>query len=349
MPADGIGPEISESTKRVLDESLGKYFQGSFDWIELPVGWQALEQNKPPLPRETLDELEKCDAWVMGPHDSASYPEAFQQSLNPSGAIRKHFDLYANIRPARTVKGLGDSRKNFDLVIVRENTEGFYADRNMHLGIGEFMPHPDTALAVGVFTRNACERIARTAFELAMIRKKKVSLIHKANVLRTTYGLFLECCEKVSRDFPEVVVNDFHIDAVAALLVREPEEFDVIVTTNMFGDILSDLTAELAGSLGMGAALNAGRLKAMAQAAHGSAPSLRGKNLANPCGLILSSAMLLQWLGNRDQNPGLIQAADAIESTVYRTLEFRGRSLDLGGSLGTRELTDAMLMELQNS
>ena len=158
----------------------------------------------------------------------------------------------------------------------------------------------------------------------------------------------LECCEKVSRDFPEVAVNDFHIDAVAALLVREPEEFDVIVTTNMFGDILSDLTAELAGSLGMGAALNAGSLKAMAQAAHGSAPSLRGKNLANPCGLILSSAMLLQWLGNRDQNPGLIQAADAIESTVYRTLEFRGRSQDLGGSLGTRELTDAMLMELQN-
>ena len=242
MPADGIGPEISESTKRVVDESLGKHFQGSLEWIELPVGWQALEQNKPPLPRETLDELEKCDAWVMGPHDSASYPEAFQQSLNPSGAIRKHFDLYANIRPARTVKGLGDSRKNFDLVIVRENTEGFYADRNMHLGIGEFMPHPDTALAVGVFTRNACERIARTAFELAMIRKKKVSLIHKANVLRTTYGLFLECCEKVSRDFPEVVVNDFHIDAVAALLVREPEEFDVIVTTNMFGDILSDLS-----------------------------------------------------------------------------------------------------------
>ena len=160
MPADGIGPEISESTKRILDESLEKHFQGSLEWIELPVGWQALEQNKPPLPRETLDELEKCDAWVMGPHDSASYPEAFQQSLNPSGAIRKHFDLYANIRPARTVKGLGDSRKNFDLVIVRENTEGFYADRNMHLGIGEFMPHPDTALAVGVFTRNACERIA---------------------------------------------------------------------------------------------------------------------------------------------------------------------------------------------
>ena len=123
----------------------------------------------------------------------------------------------------------------------------------------------------------------------------------------------------------------------------------MIVTTNMFGDILSDLTAELAGSLGMGAALNAGSLKAMAQAAHGSAPSLRGKNLANPCGLILSSAMLLQWLGNRDQNPGLIQAADDIKSTVYRTLEFRGRSKDLGGSLGTRELTDAMLMELQNS
>ena len=347
MPGDGIGPEICESTRQVTEEVVHHLAQESLEWVNLPIGWEAIQQKKPPLPQETLDELEACDGWVLGPHDSASYPEQYRQSLNPSGAIRKHFDLYANIRPARSVSSNSYSKKAFDLVIVRENTEGFYADRNMHLGTGEFMPHPDTALAVGVFTRKACERIARSAFELAMNRNKKISIIHKANVLRLTYGLFLESCRKVSADFPEVAVNDFHIDAAAALLVRNPDEFDVIVTTNMFGDILSDLASELAGSLGMGAALNAGTRKAMAQAAHGSAPSLSGKNVANPCGLMLSAGMLLQWLSRRDQNPPLLKASVALEKAIYQTLETRGQTQDLGGTLGTKELTDAILLQLR--
>tara|TARA_B100001250_G_C19356545_1_gene595750 strand:- start:89 stop:643 length:555 start_codon:yes stop_codon:yes gene_type:complete len=182
-----------------------------------------------------------------------------------------------------------------------------------------------------------------------MMRKKKVSIIHKANVLKLTYGLFLECCHKVSEDFPQVEVNDFHIDAVAALLVREPEEFDVIVTTNMFGDILSDLTSELAGSLGMGAALNAGRQKAMAQAAHGSAPALSGKNVANPCGIMLSAGMLLQWLGRKDQNQGLLQASESLETAIYQTLETKGQTKDLGGTLGTQELTNTILEQIQEN
>jgi 3-isopropylmalate dehydrogenase len=233
-----------------------------------------------------------------------------------------------------------------DLVIVRENTEGFYTDRNMAWGVGEVLATPDVALTLGKITRHASERIARTAFTLARQRRGRVAMVHKANVIRKAYGLFLEACRDVAKQFPEVAVEDYHIDAMTAHLVRRGGDFDVILTTNMFGDILSDLTGELAGSLGMAPSINAGTGRAMAQASHGSAPDIAGKGIANPVGLILSSAMLLSWLAEERKDLAAGEAGRAIERAVAETLKKGPRTRDLGGTANTSEFTEGILRHL---
>jgi 3-isopropylmalate dehydrogenase len=212
----------------------------------------------------------------------------------------------------------------------------------MHAGAGEFMPTPDVALAVGVFTRHALERIASSAFRLARTRRSKVTAVHKANVLRMSYGLFLECCNGVAAQFPDVEFDHYHIDAMAAHLVRRPGDFDVVVTTNMFGDILSDLAAELTGSLGLAGALNAGDEHAMAQATHGSAPDIAGKGIANPTGEILSTALLMRWLGERHEDAAVTAVAGRMERAVEMALE-SVRTPDLGGTATTRAFTSAVI------
>jgi 3-isopropylmalate dehydrogenase len=226
-----------------------------------------------------------------------------------------------------------------DLVVVRENTEGFYSDRNMAWGVGELMPTPDVALTVGKITRQASERIAKTAFTLARRRRRKVAIVHKANVIRKAYGLFLEVCRDVGREFPEVIVEDYHIDAMTAHLVRRGADFDVILTTNMFGDILSDLAGELSGSLGLAPSINAGVGRAMAQASHGSAPDIAGQGTANPVGLILSAAMLLSWLGRERGDAAAGDTAQTIEGAVAAALSHGPRTRDLGGTASTSEFT----------
>jgi 3-isopropylmalate dehydrogenase len=278
------------------------------------------------------------------------YPPVAEGGLNPSGELRKRLDLFANIRPARTRGGFPPRCGSpVDLVIVRENTEGFYADRSMHVGPGEFMPTPDLALAIRKVSREGSTRIAEAAFALAMRRRKQVTAVHKANVLRVSEGLFLECVRGVAARYPEVRYEEKIIDAMAALLVRDASVFDVIVTTNMFGDILSDQASEIAGSLGLAASLNAGTTHAVAQAQHGSAPDIAGQDRANPASLIGSVAMLLAWLGERNKAEPFGRAAAAIEEALERmisTPEWRTR--DLGGPLGTRafgERIAAMLGE----
>ena len=216
---------------------------------------------------------------MLGPVSHNDYPPAAQGGLNPSGELRKRLDLFANIRPARTPDGFSPRcGARVDLVIVRENTEGFYADRNMFAGSGELMPTPDLALAIRKVTRAGSTRIAQAAFELAMRRpRRKLTAVHKANVLRVSDGLFLDCVRAVAAGFPAVAYEERIVDAMAALLVRDAGVFDVIVTTNMFGDILSDQASEIAGSLGLGASLNAGADHAVAQAQHGSAPDIAGR------------------------------------------------------------------------
>ncbi|MEA2937368.1 MAG: 3-isopropylmalate dehydrogenase, partial [Alphaproteobacteria bacterium] len=335
MEGDGIGPEISAATVAVLREADRRFGLGlSFSTAQ--VGFAALRAHGTTFPAATLQAALAADGVVLGSVSHNDYPPVAEGGLNPSGEMRKRLDLYANIRPARTRGGFPPRCGSpVDLVIVRENTEGFYADRSMHLGPGEFMPTPDLALSIRKITRAGCTRIAEAAFALAMRRRRQVTAVHKANVLRVSEGLFLECVRAVAARFPAVAYEERLIDAMAALLVRDASVYDVIVTTNMFGDILSDQASEIAGGLGLAASLNAGTGHAVAQAQHGSAPDLAGKDQANPASLIGSAAMLLAWLGERQNSAPLAGAADAIDAALERTISMpQWRTHDLGGPLG---------------
>jgi len=256
---------------------------------------------------------------------------------NVSAGFRIGLDLYANVRPARSRPFLGKGVANMDLVIMREATEGFYPDRNMHVGWGEVMPSPDMALSIRKITAHCCERIARRAFELAMERRKQVTAIHKANSFKLTDGLFLDQVRKVALEFPEVKLNDVIVDAMAAHLVRDASRYDVIVATNFYGDILSDLASELSGSLGLAGSIMASDTNCCAQAQHGSAPDIQGQDRANPTSMMLSVAMLLRWMGDHHQVPALAQAGDAIEAAIDRVLaDPASRTADLGGTVGCK-------------
>jgi 3-isopropylmalate dehydrogenase len=346
---DGIGPEIVPSSVAVLDAALAAAGVEPVEWVELPLGRSAIDEFASHTPESTLTALADLDAWLLGPHDSAAYPEPYKSQLNPSGTIRKHFDLYANIRPAKAFEGGKAVVPGTDLVIVRENTEGFYADRNTYAGTGEFMPTPDVAIAMGIITRPACERIARSAFELAQRRSKKLTIVHKANVLKLTTGLFRDVCREVAKDYPDVSVDDFHIDAMTVHLVRSADRFDVIVTENMFGDILSDLAGEIAGSLGIAPSVNSSDTHAMAQAAHGSAPDIAGRDIANPIAMILSSAMLLDWLGARHDDARLADAAVRVEQGVAAAVAAGTSTRDLGGTASTSEFTAAVVDAIRSA
>ena len=277
-----------------------------------------------------------ADGVILGPCDTLAYPPAAAGGINPSATIRTTLELYANIRPSRAWPGVPSPAPGIDLVIVRENTEGFYADRNMAVGSGEFQVDERVALAVRKISAFASRRIAEAAFRLAERRRSLVTAVHKANVLKITDGLFLRSVRDAAKAFPGVQLDDALVDATAAMLIRRPERFDVIVTTNMFGDILSDEAAELAGGLGLAGALNAGDRHAVAQAVHGSAPDIAGQGIANPTALILSAAMLLEWLGARHGRPALTTAARHLHAAVGRVLaDPASRTPDLGGSIGT--------------
>ncbi|MBT6220453.1 MAG: isocitrate/isopropylmalate dehydrogenase family protein [Rhodospirillaceae bacterium] len=342
MPGDGIGPEISQATGVVLDAAMERF---SLD-IELQpdhMGFALLEQEGETFSDRVLEKIRAADGFIMGPNDTINYPPKEEGGRNPTAETRKSLDLFANIRPAVTVPGQGYTRKPMDLVFFRENTEGFYADRSMALGSGEFKPTEDLALSVRKITRQASERIARAAFEAAKSRRKKVTAVAKGNVLKISDGLFLEAVQTVAEDYPDIELEIVIVDAMAALLVRSPETFDVIVTTNMYGDILSDEASELAGSLGLAPSINAGDNIAMAQAQHGSAPDIAGQDKANPTSLILSMAMLLEWLGRRHNDELLTKAAQAVEEAVHDCLNDPAtRTGDLGGPLGTRAFGQAV-------
>jgi 3-isopropylmalate dehydrogenase len=234
-----------------------------------------------------------------------------------------------------------------DLVIVRENTEGFYADRNMFSGSGEFMPTEDTALSLRKVTAAGSSRIARAAFDLAVTRRRRVTTVHKANVLRVSEGLFLREVRRVAKDHPDVAYDEQLVDSMAALLVRDAARFDVIVTTNMFGDILSDEAAELSGSLGLAGSINAGDRHCMAQAQHGSAPDIAGRDRANPTSLVHSAAMLLDWLARRHDDHKLAVAAETIENAIDTVLHDPARrTADLSGPLGTAAFTSELCREV---
>ena len=343
LEGDGIGPEIMAATLAVL-RAADRAFALSLHFEAAAIGWAAHKREGSTLPPAVLEKARAADGVLLGPVSHNEYPPLSQGGLNPSGELRKRLDLYANIRPARSRSGFPPRcGEPVDLVIVRENTEGFYADRSMHLGPGEFMPTPDLALAVRKITRQGSTRIAESAFRLAMQRRRRVTAVHKANVLRVSDGLYLDCVRAVAKNYPQVQYEERIIDAMAALLVRDASQFDVVVTTNMYGDILSDEASEIAGSLGLAASLNAGADHAVAQAQHGSAPDIAGKNIANPSSLIASAGMLLAWLGARRKDDRLINAAAAIDAALDNVIaDPATRTPDIGGTLGTDKFGEAV-------
>ncbi|MFZ8898249.1 MAG: isocitrate/isopropylmalate dehydrogenase family protein [Alphaproteobacteria bacterium] len=350
LDGDGIGPEIVRSTLTVLD-AVSDHFGLHFSFEKLPIGFEALSIEGTSFPERIMAAIPNCDGIILGPVDHAAYPPPSEGGLNPSGELRKRLELFANIRPALSRPGFPPPcGKNVDLVVVRENTEGFYADRSMFLGNGEFMPTPDIAMSLRKITREGSTRVAVAAFELARRRPRKLlTAVHKANVLRIGDGLFLECCREVAKQYPDISYDEKIVDAMAALLIRDSSQFDVIVTTNMFGDILSDQASELSGSLGLAASLNAGKDAAVAQAQHGSAPDIAGQDIANPSSLIGSSAMLLGWLGERHKDQRLIEAAEAIERALSEVIaEPAKRTRDLGGKVGTQTFATHVADALRN-
>ena len=336
LEGDGIGPEITAATLDVLRAADATFALG-LTYETAAIGWAAHQAEGTTFPPSALAKARAADGVLLGPVSHNDYPPVDKGGLNPSGELRKRLDLYANIRPARSRAGFPPRcGAGVDLVIVRENTEGFYADRSMHLGPGELMPTPDLAIAIRKITREGSTRIAQAAFKLALQRRRKVTAVHKANVLRVSDGLYLECTRAVAARYPQVQYEERIIDAMAALLIRDASQFDVIVTTNMFGDILSDEASEISGSLGLAASLNAGAEHAVAQAQHGSAPDIAGKNIANPSSLIGSAAMLLAWLGEWRDDDNLVRAGRAIETALDRVIaKPEWRTPDMGGALGT--------------
>ena len=336
LPGDGIGPEITDATLAVLDRVNARFKLG-LEWQRMDIGLVTLKKQGTTLPDAAMDAARTAPGIILGPVDHLQYPPRAQGGINPSGELRVKLDLFANIRPAKSRLGVGLTGKPVDLVIFRECTEGFYADRNMHAGIGEFMPTEDMALAVRKVTARQCSRIARVSFDWARKRRKKVTAVHKANVLHLSDGLFLREVRKVAKDYPDVALDEKIVDAMAALLVRDPSQFDCIVTGNMFGDILSDEASEISGSLGLAGSVMAGDEACCAQAQHGSAPDIQGQDKANPTSLILSAAMLLDWLAARHGRAEFAQAAQAIDAAIDAALKNPAtRTADLGGKLGTR-------------
>jgi 3-isopropylmalate dehydrogenase len=340
LPGDGIGPEISAATVKVTRAAVGD----RLDFRTMEIGEASLAASGTTLPQAVLDAIPEAAGTILGPVSHYTYPAG---QPNPSAQLRTRFNLYANIRPCRSREGLSILRKPMDLVIVRENTEGFYSDRSMYAGSGEFMPDPDSAFSIRKITAVASRRVARAACALAASRSGRLAVVHKANVLKLSDSLFLRCVREVAADFPELTLDEVIVDAAAALLIRDPARFDVIVTTNMFGDILSDEASELSGSLGLGGSINAGDDVCVAQAQHGSAPDIAGQGIANPTSLILSAAMLLDWIGRSHGDPGLSDAARRIEAAVEATIaEPAKRTRDLGGTLASDAFADAVIEAL---
>lgn len=346
LPGDGIGEEITSATMRVLEAVNDRFGLGlAFEFAD--IGFKALHACGTTLPEAVREKARASEGIILGPISHLDYPPREKGGINVSAWMRVELNLYANVRPARTRPGVAAKAGAFDLVIMREATEGFYPDRNMHAGTGEFMPDPDMALSIRKITAGASRRIARAAFELARKRRCKVTAVHKANTFILTDGLFLREVRKVARDFADVELEEVIVDAMAALLVREPARFDVVCATNLHGDILSDLAAELSGSIGLAGSTNQNERQCCAQAQHGSAPDIAGQDKANPTSLMLSAAMLLDWMADKHANAALRRAASAINVAVDAALARpETRTADLGGSLGCQAFAAAVVERL---
>jgi NAD-dependent isocitrate dehydrogenase len=318
IPGDGIGPEIMDATIAIL-EATGL----EAEWIELEAGLSSIERGKPAMPQETIEAVREIGVALKGP---TTTPTGGGHS-SANVALRKALDLYANVRPAKTLPGLHGpfANKSVDLIIVRENTEDLYA------GI-EFMPHPDVAQAIKVITRPGCKRLVEYAFDMAKKQgRDRVTAVHKANIMKLTDGMFLEEFYKAAANYKDIRADDVIVDNCCMQLVTRPEQFDVLVTENLYGDIVSDLCAGLVGGLGLAPGANIGVDCAVFEAVHGSAPDIAGKGVANPTALLFSGVMMLRHLGYNDQ------ANRILGSVLHVCSDGKCLTVDLGGKANTKE------------
>lgn len=326
IKGDGIGPSIMEAAVKVIEASGVQV-----EWEECLAGNAAFEKLHTPLPDETLESIEKTRIVFKGPL-TTQLGKGFR-SINV--ALRQEFDLYSNIRPAKSWKGVNSRYDNIDIVIIRENTEGLYAGLEHYIG-----PKKNTAESIAVVTREGAERIIEFAFEYARRNnRKKITIAHKANILKYSQGLFLDVGKEIAPRYPDIECDDRIIDATCMHLVMNPHQFDVIVTTNMFGDILSDLTAGLVGGLGLVPGANIGHDTALFEAVHGSAPDIAGQNIANPTAVILGGVMMLRHVGED-------QAADRITQAVEQVVDegkFVTPDLNPSSNTGTAEMADEII------
>lgn len=325
IEGDGIGPEIAAATVRALDAAGAQV-----DFERVDAGLAGVERHKDPLPQATIDSLKKTQVALKGPLATPS--GGGYRSVNVT--LRQQFDMYANVRPAKTIPGVPSRYDNVDLVIVRENTEDLYA------GVEHYVdPRRTAAESIAIITKFGSERCIVYAFEYARKHgRKRITLVHKANILKMSNGLFLDTGKEVAKRYPDIQFDDMIVDATAMKLVLQPERFDMIVTMNLFGDILSDLTAGLIGGLGVAPAANIGDSGcAMFEAVHGTAPDIAGKGIANPTGLMLSAAMMLDHLEQREA------AARLRKGVVAALAKPETRTGDLGGKQNTAGYTDAVI------
>jgi 3-isopropylmalate dehydrogenase len=343
---DDIGHEVVPECVKVMKAAAARTGL-DIAWQSLPIGKHGHEQHGNTLPEVTETALRKLDGWIMGPIGHAAYPRNDPTWVMP--AVRKKFELFAAARPSRSFANVASIHKDVDIVFVRELTEGMLYSETVVAGAPEFRPNDDITVAMRVITRKGASRVAREAFEIARTReRKKVTAAHKEPVYRLACGMFAEECRKVAKEYPDVAFEEAMIDTISMKLVMAPQQYDVVVTTNQFGDILSDIGAGLVGGLGLAPGLCVGERQAMAQATHGSAPDIAGRNIANPYAMIMSGQMLMGWLGRKHADERATAAADKMLAAVTHVVT-QGRHVtrDLGGKASTQEMGDAIAEAVQ--
>jgi len=324
ITGDGIGPELSDSAISVLD-TINDKLDLKLVVTKLLAGDKALETTGKALPDETIQTIKKSDACLKAP--------VGESAADVIVVLRRMFDLYANIRPAKSYPHMPALRDDIDMVIVRENTEDLYTGKEFSVG--------NTAVALRIISESASKRIAKYAFETAKQRNfmKKVTCVHKSNVMRLTDGLFAKSCGEIAQEYPDISFEQMYVDACAMNLIRQPEKFDVIVTTNLFGDILSDESSQVVGGLGMAPAANIGDNFALFEPVHGAAFDIAGKNIANPSSFLLSIKMMFDWLGVKHNDPKCIDAGKKLESVIFDLVKKGLKTKDIGGNKSTTEFT----------
>jgi len=308
------------------------------------VGWEALREQGTLLADETVEMLRASDGWIMGPTFAGEYPKTDHTNGHPSGYLRRTFKLFANVRPVKAWPQLDPLIPDLDITVIRENTEGFYPDRNLAWGYGEFKPTDDVGISLRVITGVACDRFARFSLEYAATQGvKTLHVAHKRTAMPQTEGLVIGAFEKLQPEFPQVELNLLRIDTFSSSFPRRHADFKLVATTNLFGDILSDQASGLAGGVGVAPSLNAGLDHAMAQAVHGTAPDIAGQGKANPAALILSTAMLLDWLYQRHQEEACREAARYLRYGVEAAMRGGTLTPDLGGKATTSSFAQAVI------